>query len=242
MRTLEGIKINPDEMLWRYCKAERFSEIMKTGRMYFASANEFEDPFEGALAVQTIREPVEPRYAEMEHVEKAYFQLKRLTKLNCWHRAEYESDAMWKLYAAQSKGIAICSTPARMEKAFVPFRLRPDYGVEDLWGSPVQYFDLTKVRMKGAGMLERFFFKHQAFAWEQEFRLAISMRMAEEFGVAAPETGIEVSVDLDVLIDHIVIGPKISEKTQEEVAELAKGAGLSNRLRFSSLLGRPRYI
>jgi len=64
----------------------------------------------------------------MEQGERAFFELKRLTKLNCWHRAEYESDAMWKLYAGQSKGIGLCSTPDRMRRCFQPFRLRPDYG------------------------------------------------------------------------------------------------------------------
>src|SRR5260370_18853748 len=129
-------------------------------------------------------------YTEMELRESAFFQLKRLTKLNCWHRAGYESDAMWKLYAAESKGVAICSTPDRMRRAFQPFRLRPEYGVEDLWGSPVRYADLTQVRIRGAEMLDRVFFKHRAFEWEREFRLAISVRMAEEFGVAVPDNGI----------------------------------------------------
>jgi hypothetical protein len=242
MRAVNGIKYDADEKLWRYCTTERFAWILKSSRMYFASANEFDDPFEGAVAVQTTQEPVDPRYAEMEQTERAFFELKRLTKLNCWHRADYESDAMWRLYADQSKGIAICSTAARMDKAFVPYRLKPEYGEEELWGSPVQYVDLTQIRMRGVGMMDRFFFKHRAFESEREFRLAISVRMAEEFSVTVPEKGIEVSVDLNVLIDHIVIGPKISAREQEQVVTLATEAGLGKRLRFSSLLGKPRYI
>jgi hypothetical protein len=177
----------------------------------------------------------------MEFGERAFFELKRLTKLNCWHRADYESDAMWKLYAEQRKGIAICSTPDRMRRAFEPFRLRPEYGVEDLWGSPVRYVDLTQVRMR-VSMLERFFFKHRAFEWEREFRLGISVRIAEEFGVPVPELGIEVSVDLNTLIDHIVVGPELSVEQRDLVAALARSAGFEDRLRFSTLLGRPRYI
>jgi hypothetical protein len=71
----------------------------------FCIANKFADPFEGAVAVQTGEFPVDPRYAEMERSEKAFFKLKRLTKLNCWHRAEYESDAMWRLYSGERKGV-----------------------------------------------------------------------------------------------------------------------------------------
>jgi hypothetical protein len=113
---------------------------------------------------------------------------------------------MWKLYAGAHKGVAICTTPDRMQKAFKPFRLKPEYGIEDLWAGSVDYVDLTQVRMRGAGMLSRFFFKHRAFEWEREFRLAISVRTAEEFAVSVPPDGIFVEVDLKVLIDRIVLG------------------------------------
>lgn len=167
-------------------KLSRFLALIENGRAYFAATTQFADPFEGAVAVQVNAPPPDPRYAEMENMERVFFELKRMTKVSYWHRADYESDAMWKLYAEASKGIAICTTPERMRAAFKPFRLREDYGVEDLWGSPVSYLDLTQVRMRGGNMLKRFFWKHRAFAWEREFRLAISLRSAEEWGVRSP--------------------------------------------------------
>ncbi|PTM96517.1 hypothetical protein C7449_103536 [Mycoplana dimorpha] len=178
----------------------------------------------------------------MESVEHAFFQLKRLTKISCWHRAAYESDAMWKLYAGEHKGIAICTTPDRMRAAFKPFRLKPDYGVEDLWGGPVQYVDLTQVRMRDVAMLDRFFFKHRAFEWEREYRLAISVRTAEEFGVRAPEHGILVDVDLPTLVERIVLGSTTTEAERATVAQHVAAAGLSDRLKLSTLLGQPRYV
>lgn len=242
MREAGGAAVKGDETLWRYFRLERFLSVLKENRLYFASANEFLDPFEGAVAVQLNVAPPDPRYAEMDGLEHAFFQLKRLTKLSCWHRATYESDAMWKLYAGQHKGIAICTTPDRMRAAFKPFRLKPEYGIEDLWGGAVQYVDLTRIRMKGAGMLDRFFFKHLAFAWEQEFRLAISVRMAEEFGVQVPEHGVFVDVDLPTLIERIVVGSTTTEPERVTVAECVRAARLDDRLELSTLLGQPRYI
>jgi hypothetical protein len=239
--TIEGVKVEWNETVWRYCTAQRFDWIVSNKQIYFASANQFTDPFEGAVAVQLNVPPPDPRYPEMETGEKAFFELKRLTKLNCWHRAQYESDAMWRLYAGESKGVAICSTPARIREALRPFRLKPEYGVEDLWGSPVQYIDLTQVRMP-LSMLKRFFFKHRAFEWEREFRLAISLRTAEEFAVQVPREGIAVDVDLNELIDHIIVGPAISPEDRDRVAILARNAGFGDRLRFSTLLGKPRYV
>ncbi|KZM41409.1 hypothetical protein OA90_27390 [Labrenzia sp. OB1] len=242
MREIVAGTIISDEVLWKYFKPERFISTLSEGYIYFASANQFEDPFEGAVAVQQPPQQTDPRYSEMETTEQAFFELKRLTKVSCWHRADYESDAMWKLYAGEHKGVAICTTPDRMRKAFKPYRLKPEYGVEDLWAGPVDYVDLTQVRMKGASMLGRFFFKHRAFEWEREFRLAISLRMAEEFAVSVPPGGIFVGVDLDILIARIVLGSTITGEERDIISDHVAQAGLKDRLELSSLLGRPRYI
>lgn len=242
MREVGEIQVEGDETLWKYFRFDRFLSTLTESRLYFASAEQFIDPFEGAVAVQLNVPPPDPRYAEMESGERAFFRLKRLTKISCWHRAAYESDAMWRLYAGEHKGIAICTTPDRIRAAFKPFRIKSEYGVEDLWGGPVQYVDLTKVRMRGVAMLDRFFFKHRAFEWEQEYRLAISVRMAEEFGVQVPENGILVEVDLSALIERIVLGSTTTEAERVTVAQHVEAAGLSDRLELSTLLGQPRYV
>jgi len=231
-----------EEQLWKYFRLDRFISTLNDCRMYFASANQFIDPFEGAVAVQMNVPPPDPRYAEMDIGERAFFELKRLTKISCWHRAAFESDAMWKLYAGEHKGIAICTTPERMTAAFKPFRLKPEYGIEDLWAGSVQYVDLTRVRMRGANMLERFFFKHRAFEWEREFRLAISVRMAEESGVSVPPDGIFVDVDLTVLVDRIILGATTTPEERAIVTEHVRRVGLVDRLELSTLLGKPRYV
>jgi hypothetical protein len=92
------------------------------------------------------------------------------------------------------------------------------------------------------GSVKRYLFKHLAFAWEREFRLAISLTMAEEFGVSVPVRGISVPVSLRGLIDHIIIGPEISAAQWRRVERLARETGFGDRLRFSSLLGKPRYV
>lgn len=242
MRDIGKAVVPGGDQLWKYFKTERFIEALRSGQIYFAAAHQFADPFEGAVAVQTNLPPPDPRYAEMEHLERAFFQLKRLTKISCWHRAAYESDAMWKLYAGQHKGVAVRTTPDRMRVAFKPFRIKPEYGHEDLWAGPVEYIDLTQVRMKDATMLGRFFFKHRAFEWEREFRLAISLRMAEEFAVSVPMDGISVDVDFATLVDQIVLGSTTTPQERALVTEHVKKAGLSDRLHSSTLLGTPRYV
>lgn len=241
MRDVWGNGLDWSEPLWRYMKTGRFVSLVDNSRVYFAAATQFNDRFEGAVAIQSHSLPVDPRYEELDSAEEAFRELKRLTKINCWHRADYESDAMWKLYAGESKGVGICSTPRRVRDALRPFRLDPTYEAEEVWAGTVRYEDLMIVRMN-VDMLRRFFHKHRAFAWEREFRLAISLRSAEEFGVTVPEHGIEVAVDVDALVERIVLGPALSEPDREMISQHAKNAGLEARLVESSLLGRPRYV
>lgn len=241
MKIVFNETIDPGEPLWRYLRPDRFLELMDQGYLYFASARQFQDPFEGATAVLPPGASPDPRFLPQdEHGERAFEELRRLTKICCWHRATYESDAMWQLYAAAWKGVAIRTNPARLVEAIKPFKLREDYADETLWGGNVRYLDLLKERLK-VSMLERFMYKHKAFSWEQEFRLMISLRLAEEFGVKVPESGIRVAVDLRSLIDRIYLGPELSVGDTNAIRLAAESAGLGDRVRVSSMLGIPRY-
>ena len=51
MRELECGTIKWDAILWMYLRPERFINTLETRTMYFASANQFNDDFEGAVAV-----------------------------------------------------------------------------------------------------------------------------------------------------------------------------------------------
>lgn len=240
MRIIGNQSIDMAEPLWRYFKTQRFLELLKSSHLYFAAASQFEDPFEGAVAVLPPGFPVDPRYANLESHERAFEALRRLTKVSCWHRAAYESDAMWQLYAGSRKGVAIRTNAERIRDAAKPFRLKPEYGHEDLWAGNVNYVDLLKERLR-VGVMDRFWFKHMAFSWEREFRLAVSVRMAEESGVQVPERGVQVEVDISRLVDLIFLGPSLSEEDITSIRAAAKEHGLEDRIRVTSMLGTPRY-
>lgn len=229
------------EPLWRYFKPERFSAALQSRTLYFASARQFADPFEGAVAVLPHDTPIDPRYSQLEGADRAFEELRRLTKISCWHRADYESDAMWKLYAATRKGVAVRTTTERLSDGLLPFRFAPHYGEEEPYWGPVRYVDLHRERLR-VSMERRFFYKHRAFEWEREFRISISVRMAEEFGIAVPEEGIEVGFDPAVLIDAVYLGPELTEAERTRLREACVEAGLKCQVVTSTLLGQPRYV
>lgn len=231
-------EVNPDEVLWRYFKADRLVSTLQSRLLYFPAARQFEDPFEGAVAVLPQDFSPDRRYPDLEPIDAAFAQLCRLTKISCWHRADYESDAMWKLYAASGKGVAVRTSAARLQAALKPFRLAPGYGEEvPYWGS-VRYVDLHAERL-GVGMEQRFFYKHRAFEWEREFRVVMSLRTAEESGVNVPEDGIEVPFAPKQMVECVYVGPKLPSEDRETVDRACAANGLSAQT--STLIGRPRY-
>ena len=240
MRDVWGNGIDWNERLWRYLSVNRFSWTLEQRCMYFAASTQFTDKFEGASGVMAPDFPEDPRYAAMEFMEEVNFRFRRLMKINCWHRSEHENIAMWSLYAGESKGVAITTTPDRLRNACQPFRLQPTYGVEDLWGGPVRYEDLAQVRLRLPGN-QTYFCKHLPFYWEREFRLLISLMQPDEFGVDTPDDGISVNIDLDTLVESIMLGPALTAEQMEAVIEESRKAGLANRIRKSSMYGRPRF-
>jgi len=232
--------VSPDQPLWRYFRTDRFVESVQSGALYFPSARQFEDPFEGAVAVLPHDWPIDPRYGELEPSDKAFEELRRLTKISCWHCADYESDAMWKLYAASRKGVAVRTTAALLQAALHPFRLAPNYGEEEPFWGRVRYVDLHTERLR-VDMERRFFIKHRAFEWEREFRIVISVRMAEEFGVPVPAEGINVPFDPAILVESAYLGPALPESERVAIGDACAAAGVGAQLLTSTLLGQPRY-
>ena len=241
MRSIWNNENVADEPLWRYFRPERFVASLKSQTLYFPSARQFADPFEGAVAVLPYDTPIDPRYAQLEGADQAFEELRRLTKISCWHRTDYESDAMWKLYAATGKGVAVRTTSDRLNRGLLPFRLAPHYGEEEPYCGPVRYVDMHKERLS-VNMEQRFFYKHRAFEWEREYRVAISARMAEEFGVAVPEQGIEVPFDPTILIETIYLGPAITETERVQLQEICASTCQGCQVITSTLLGQPRYV
>lgn len=130
--------VNLNMTLWRYFRADRLVSALQSRLLHFPSARQFEDVFEGAVAILPHDFPNDPRYPDPGHVDNAFKELRRLTKISCWHCAVYKSSAMWKLYAAWGKGVAVRTTPQRLNGALRPFRLDSKYGRAILGNSSLQ--------------------------------------------------------------------------------------------------------
>lgn len=214
--------------IWRYMDLDKFKSLIESKTLYFASAREFDDSFEGSITRRhyeyQLRKSTNgfgiPSDFYHSNASNAFYELTRLTKINCWHINEHESAAMWKLYLADGKGIAIQSTISRLQSALYPFHLKPEYGAETIKIGKVKYIDYKSEVMDDKSMLGRYFYKRKSFSHERELRAVISLRMAEEYGVPIPKKGINVSVDLDKLVSNIYLAPAISHKFNNQITKI----------------------
>lgn len=242
MKNFWNAAFEMNEPLWRYLSPERLGQVLSRSKLYFAAPDQFVDRFEGCSAVIPPEIPIDPRYQPMDHLEQVYFRLRRNFKISCWHRSEYESDAMWKLYAGERKGIAIKTTPGRLQASLKAFRL-PSANVDEvLWAGEVRYQDFLVSPRLGTNLMERLYYKHRAFEWEREFRLVISLNEASEWRPDVPKQGIEVEADLSCLIEKVFLGPELQAAELDSVVDQLKKAGLQDRTVKSSLLGHPKFL
>jgi hypothetical protein len=128
----------PDETkLWRYLDLFHFLGLLSQQSLYFANLVEFsDDKWEGALPAGmeealrfmyrdvTLMEEIDP---EMLRVfKRSLISLHATYGVNCWHKNQVESVAMWKLYTHGMDGVAIQTTVGRLKTCLSP-EPRPVY-------------------------------------------------------------------------------------------------------------------
>jgi hypothetical protein len=239
-----------ETVIWRYVPLHRFHDLL-SGYLYFAAAHQFDDPFEGAItdAESAWREQEARRHFDDEDAQSwlaemssAFAELRRLTKVNCWHAATSENVAMWERYMREKKaGVAVRSTVGALKRSLREFRLQPTYGEETIVVGRVRYIDFGAQQLIHRSMLETFFYKRIEYRDEQEIRAILSLRMAEEFGVPVPPNGVNVGVALDELLDEVRVSADAGEDVLEEVGTALRDLGLTCMVTRSTLARTPTY-
>jgi hypothetical protein len=131
---------------------------------------------------------------------------------SCWHMNDDESDAMWKIYARTTAGVAIRSTLGRLQSAFTP-EPRP------IFLGRIKYIDFNADYDSLDIFVRRFMRKSKAFRHEQELRAVL--HDPEKLN----SVGERVSIDPAMLIEKIVISPTEEEWFRALVESIIKKMG-----------------
>lgn len=100
-----------DAVLWRYMDFTKFVSVLDKRALFFSAADKFRDPFEGSISKVTaeLRPRLHPNIPPdiLQTFAQSLKEARRFTLISCWHENNYESEAMWKLYARETDGIVI---------------------------------------------------------------------------------------------------------------------------------------
>jgi hypothetical protein len=172
--------------------------------------------------------------------EEVFFKTLQSVVVNCWHQNEYESEAMWKLYSENNKGIAIQTTVQDLIDSIADERV----GL-----SKIKYIDFYDTELKAqdcivdnqiAPLLKRKSFEH-----EQEVRLFFTPDVDYKTLTSKDYRHLHAVIDVDIskLISKIYISPYASVPYQSSVRAIANKFGIEDsKIIDSSLLKVDKYL
>lgn len=252
-----------DAKLWRYMDLVKFLSLLNSSSLYFTRIDHFVDPYEGALGMRENEEAWvdnEKKYVEQglaiknkvtnhslsegeleieanQHLARYREKLKSWRTSNyisCWHRSDYESEAMWQLYAKGSKqGVAIQTTFDRLYRS-LPDDLQFDCGL-------VNYVDYSNYNNgnsdKKFSLFEAPWYKRNSVDYEKEFRIIVE----DDRKPAFRDFDKSIKVDLNLLVENVYISPLADDWFVELVRDVIMKYGYHLNVLQSDLNKTPFY-
>jgi hypothetical protein len=253
---------NPDIKVWRYMDFTKYVSMLDSGRLFFARSDLLGDDFEGSsplmnialrpAAYQGMRQEISKANPSNQNEWVEFLRFVSTTNelhrhsiyVNSWHMNEFESAAMWDLYATnRAEAIAIQSTYAKLRDC-LPSEI--DVGLTDpasVFIGEVQYIDYETEWYDEGNLYHRFLHKRKSFEHERELRAVISDRFqGMYYSGNNPKTGYRVEVSLDDLIEQVYVAPIAPDWFRDLVLTVTDKYRLGHKtIKTSSLGQRPIY-
>jgi hypothetical protein len=225
--------------LWRYMDFTKFVALISSQKLFFSRSDRFHDPFEGSYSKvnQALRLRVykdmseEQRVAMLSQVADFSKWVRQWTYISSWHANQYESAAMWTLYAKTNEAVAI-ETEYKSLASVLP---------RDVYLGMINYIDYQAEWLPEGNSFYPFMHKRKSFEHEKEVR-AIIQDIASPVGDREnSKSGQLVAVDLESLIKRIHISPTAPTWFFDLVSEVVKKYEFDFPVVKSSLDSEPVY-
>jgi hypothetical protein len=224
---------NDDAKVWRYMDLTKFVWMLDKQCLYFCRADVLkrQDPYEGSLLPSELLKSVPVPVAQ--NFTAGITSSGPPVTVNCWHLSDYESAAMWKLYAGENKGIAIQSTFGRMKRSFEGF-------ADNVYIGEITYMDYRAQTYPGCGdKFKGFLTKRKSFEHEKELRVLIWE--TSKLTKRTDDGSVLANVNLKELIENIYISPFSPVWNRDTVQAIVKKFGLGIQVQQSELDREPLY-
>jgi hypothetical protein len=211
----------------------KFVSLLDRHALYFCQVNDLDDPFEGSLWPSRLLDRSGDSPAlRFAHKVRSYYPK---VKVNCWHLADSESAAMWRLYSGANAGIAIQSTFSGLCEAFKPCACEVRIGKVRYINYDKEYFE----KGHGDDIYTPFLYKRLSYQYESEVRAIITDGEGKCVGDA--RGGLYVPVDLGALVRKVRVAPDTPDWVTQLVVSISAKYGVDADITRSILGVDPLY-
>jgi hypothetical protein len=234
---------NKSEKLWRYIDFTKFVSMLSSSGLFLSRADLLGDPFEGSYSKANIKfrptvykdipkDKLELLLKNSSLASKAFV---KWTYINCWHKNDTESAAMWKLYAKSNDAVAIQTTYSKLVNALP----------KKTFIGLVNYIDYDNDWLPEGNIFYPFMHKRKSFSHENEVRI-VSMEFPKDEGKinlskTNPRDGIKIKVNLNKMIEKIYVAPTAPDWYYKLVNQITIKFNLHIEIRYSKLDENPVY-
>ncbi len=236
-----------DTKLWRYMDFTKFVSLISSKELFLCRSDLFKDPYEGSLTkankTQTdlappfIHESYQNKFI-MDHFDLANWA-RKWTYISCWHANEFESAAMWDLYAKTDEAIAIETTYEKLRNVLT----------SKFFIGLVEYIDYDSQAIPLNNSFYPFVFKRKSFEHEKEVRVVYQETpVTTDIDGRNPRldrdkvntnTGVNTPVELNELINRIFVSPTASDWLTKLVSDVARKYNIDAEVIKSDLYSGP---
>ncbi len=241
------------DKLWHYMDLSKFISLISKKELYFSAATCFDDPFEGAKGVVSMKQQWDEFYLDffkqailtapgmdlskltpekldsksqrlLDEINSTGKIKRQSTFISCWHLNDFESEAMWKLYSKDvTNAFAIQTTYLHLYEALGK---EPYISI-----GKVNYIDFSK---QFTSVNDAFWFKRKSFEHEHEVRAIVKRRIKDKQGISIP-------IDIHKLIENIYISPYAPIWFSEVVKSIMEKYDINTPLLQSDMCSIPFY-
>ncbi|OWG12327.1 hypothetical protein KDK82_6220 [Delftia sp. K82] len=228
-----------DNHIYRIISYERFLDLFNTNKNTLVKPKRWEDTFENFALKSKLIFPNGTEIALDTH-ERLYGQ--------CWTTSK-ASDAMWRIYSPDKKGVRIRSTIEKLLSSLSLANVNNSMTQECI--GKVEYISEAEIinRAKRAfavngqitfgSLFNSLLVKRKAFEHEAEIRI-----IHLDWGYDLPKNDIhQYEIDAHELIDQVMIDPRIShEEFQDIKSEIKQKTGYQGDIKRSLLYRLPETL
>lgn len=227
-------------LVWRYVPLSKFISLLQSSQLHLSRIDLLNDPHEGSLPTPLV--VARNNFLQekglthvLPHAEFLNQKVRQSCYVNCWALSPFESEALWRLYATDTDGIAIQTTYQELISA-----IEPD---SSLYVGRVNYLDYETEWFPDGNLFYSVMHKRRAFAHENEVRLVKMLH--DHMGMDDPSgpPSVSVPINFDAFVQAIYVTPYAQTWYAEVVKAVVEkfAPALVSKIYWSRMKSAPLY-